>query len=279
MNLNIAIAIVGTVLAAISAFKSVRDTKNISYNGLIFALGLAVIIASIHKYNKDDISERNAIKSAIALNHFRDSVADFRIKESNREILNGIGTAVGKYSLGYDSAKKELVALQKLITDSANKKTTIIQGSKPLLAFDDKVGMEILYNRNDTLCFNVHIKSLGAPSIISNGKVYIIFSTSEGAISLPKDLFFVSKNDYLYPKMPLDLNQSKGQTFYLVGSNVKDMKSLIAYAIVNYTDSYGRYPSVMSSAVNISVTTKKGGEVIKQYQDNIRDFLIEQRAL
>jgi hypothetical protein len=54
-----------------------------------------------------------------------DSLADLRVSKSNRVILTGIGDAIGKYGLKYDSAKKELDTLKNLMRDSSNRKSTI----------------------------------------------------------------------------------------------------------------------------------------------------------
>ncbi len=96
--------------------------------GLLVVLTVVSFINEHEKNKAEETANKNAKIDADRRDHLIDSTANARVDSSNKMILNGIGQAIGKYSLGYDSAKQELVVLQKLIKDSANRKTTIIQG-------------------------------------------------------------------------------------------------------------------------------------------------------
>jgi hypothetical protein len=103
---------------------------------------ILLVIATVITYFVENQKE----KQALLEKKTTDSLADVRVKNSNKQILQGFGDAIGKYSLGYDSAKKEIARLSKLIRDSANRKTTVVEPEIPSVLFhvDDGVKLDYL---------------------------------------------------------------------------------------------------------------------------------------
>lgn len=143
--INLLIFLTGVAAALqVDNFKAKSRVLKVKAWSTLFVLIIATAI-SIFVQRK---AERNSLNDKKAL----DSTADARVKISTNTILDGFGKAIGKYSLGYDSAKQEIVALQKLIKGSANRKTTIIQGNNPTVSFSDE-GIKLDSLVNDKIFF------------------------------------------------------------------------------------------------------------------------------
>lgn len=136
-------------------------------------------IITIVRFFAEKAKDANEHKKEIAAkisDSIKDVRADERVANSSTRIIKDIGEAIGKYSLGYDSSKKEIAELKQLIKDSANRKTTVIQGNSPnvLLCLND--GLKLNFNRNDTIEFHIDICCESAPAIVKKAHVYLMAS-------------------------------------------------------------------------------------------------------
>ena len=78
MNENIAITIAGAVVSIISIWRRIKDKESALYNWAIFFLGVFLVIASIHKENKD-VKNKSVQFTQDSL---KDVAADKRVLES-----------------------------------------------------------------------------------------------------------------------------------------------------------------------------------------------------
>ena len=174
------------ILTAFVTILQIDNLKTKPVNKKAWFTVLLVIVATIITYfaqkNEQTNTKNEKIKS--------DSTANARMDSSNKVILDGIGQAIGKYSLGYDTAKQEIVSLQKLIKDSANRKTTIIQGDNPTISFDYENGIRFDSIKNNVLYYSVSIISKSAASILKDATVYFMYSRSDDSNILNDLIYF-----------------------------------------------------------------------------------------
>jgi len=211
--------------------------------------------------------------------HDRDSIADERIKKSNKEILTGIGDAIGKYSLGYDSAKKEITVLQQLIKDSSNRKTTIIEGYSPNLTLDGTYGLILDSTNVDTIFFRMRVCSENAPCIFKSGFAYFLSSTQAGNDML-NDLIYCGKTKVLAGNLGLAQNKCKDANIYTIRDNdTKSIKTIFVNLTGSYTDSNDKDQKQVDQVGYFDIATKKFRLLAAPYDDQIRQFLKNQKII
>lgn len=84
MNENIFLSIVGVIIAIVPAWKMIKSKSNFVYNTCLVALGIFVIIASIHKERKDTFREQAYQYSDSLKNKKIDDLIFFRYEDSIR---------------------------------------------------------------------------------------------------------------------------------------------------------------------------------------------------
>ena len=238
--------------------------------GLLIIATIITFIVEGNKSNQEIFAKKIAKKESDKRDHARDSIADLRITKSNQLILNGIGDAIGKYSLGYDSAKKEIAKLSKLIKDSANRKSTYVQGDNPTMAFCDDIGINFNYIRNDTIYYSINICSYSAASILNSATFYIMYSNNK-SFEIFKNLEFSNKVTPFAKNTRIVKDAGIQREIYITKAN--KIKSIIMLLQGNYSDSYGKNPQKIDQVGILDLATKKFGIVAPPYDNNVRDFL------
>jgi len=232
---------------------------------IIIVLLIAVAVISI-------INENFKKAEAAKKQSDRDSVAEVKRKESNLFILNGIGNAIGVYKLGYDSVTKQFYELQKVIKDSANRKTTIIQGESPNINFDYDTGIVVKSFTSDSIDFTVAIKSYNAPSIVKNASIYCVYAYNQKGdfyreLKYDTSMTFLNKNLGL----PKDATGSQSQKFKK--NNLKKPIEFIILIKGTYTDSHGKNPQPLDIVGSYYLNSKNFLLTSQPYDDSVRIFL------
>ncbi|HEY5367605.1 MAG TPA: hypothetical protein VIJ75_01330 [Hanamia sp.] len=239
--------------------------------GMLIVLTVTAFIVESNNRQEAEINKKLAKNERDERDHIRDSIADDRVKKSNTEILTGIGDAIGKYSLGYDSAKRELVALNKLIKDSVNGKTTIIQGDNPYISFDDSIGIVLDYLKNDSMAYFVNIRSYSAGSIMKQAIIYTLTSKYE-VNDIMNDLEFNNKGPLLAKNVPFFKNGGFGQKFSIY-HGAHNIRSLVVFLRVSFADSYGKNFQEIERVGVLDVDKKKFSEAADQLELSVKNFL------
>ena len=115
------------IITVLQTDKLTAKPTNVKAWSTVIVVGIATLISIFIERHRSYQETQEKIKN--------DSISDLRVTKSNKIILTGIGDALAKYNLGYDSATKQIKELKQLIKDSANRKTTIIQGDNPVVTF------------------------------------------------------------------------------------------------------------------------------------------------
>ena len=217
-----------------------------------------------------DKEAKAAIIAGAKNEHDRDSLAEVKRKESNQLILDGFGKAIGKYSLGYDSAKHEIVALQKLIKDS--KPTN--QGDNPNINFTPDKGISVDSFTNNFIGVRVNITSNSAPSILKEATLYCLYSDNQKE-NVFKDLKYDTKVPFLSKNLGFIKDGFWEGGIDMPGYNVKQIKTIIILIKGSYTDSYGKNPQTLDKVGSFDLVLKKFTLVVRPYDDIIRTFLIK----
>ena len=238
---------------------------------ILSLLVVLTVFSFINEYYKGE-DAKEAIIAANKKDHNRDLIADLKIKESNQLILDGFGKAIGKYSLGYDTAKQEIVALQKLIKDSANRKTTIIQGDNPTINFKEKGGIIVDSFTNDIIRVEAYITSYSASSILKYATVYSFVSPNPSN-KFDYNLKYYNSLPYLNKNLGIPKNASYGGGIYITGVNLKHLKTIIILIKGSYTDSYGRNPQQLDIVGLYDLISKEFGTVASPFDDSVREIL------
>ncbi|MEO6134369.1 MAG: hypothetical protein ABIP35_04405 [Ginsengibacter sp.] len=250
--------------------------KSLAIGILIFTFALFENSSSETKKQKlsNEISE---LKTELETTHERDSSQSVLDRESDKkDILTNIGNAIGKYSLGYDSAKNEIVKLSKLIKDSANRQTTIIESETPILGFAYP-GLVIEYKRNDSIRYKIIIASMGAGSVATNLKSYVLISYNNIG-GMFKDLIFVIKNPLFSKKSSFPKESAGSIGSYLYG-DYSNAKSIVVYLTGSYTDSKGNNRQEIRQVGFLNEASNEFSLLSSPYDDYVIDFLKSKNAL
>lgn len=199
--------------------------------------------------------------------HIADSIREL----DKKEVIKGFEDAVGKYGYGYDSAKQEIVNLSKLIKDSANRKTIIIEGENPVVDFDPNNGLKIEYLRNDTLKLRINILSNGAGSIVNYARAYIMLSKYNiGGIF--KDLHYMGDQQLLSKNKDLAKGSGFSYGTYFHGDFGK-VKSIIILITGRYTNSIGKNQKYISDVGILNIELNTFASISTPYDDDVINFL------
>lgn len=79
MSENIFLAIIGVIVIFMQGWKLIKNKSDIIYNACLFLLGVAIIIASIHKEGKD-IDRETKYQSSDSLKNKKISDLDSNVK-------------------------------------------------------------------------------------------------------------------------------------------------------------------------------------------------------
>jgi len=261
-------------------FKEIFDFdffKSLAIGILIFVF--ALFENSSKEAEKATLSNKvSGLKTELETIHSKDSAQSFLDRKADKiEILTGIGNAIGKYSLGYDSAKNEIIKLSKLIKDSANRKTTILDGEAPIVGFGPNFGLKLEYKRNDTLRYIVSIVSQDAGATVYQAKLYTLVSFNNiGGIF--KDLTFINDNLLINKSTNFAKNGGTSIGADIFGTYSK-VKTIIVLLTVSYADSRGNNKEDISQVGILDINSKDFSFLFYPYDDYVIDFLRKKNIL
>ena len=174
--LTILFGVIGTVLA-FSEEISLKYKRLKIINQVWFKIILVVIIA-ILSYLITIIRQKSADNELTLGQNKRDSAAEVKRLESNKELVNSFGKAIGEYKLHYDSTNNELKDIIK--RDTSNKTVNINYGQDPDFDVCTEKGIQLIdYRYNDydkNYLYHIHINFCDklSTSININFQVYLV---------------------------------------------------------------------------------------------------------
>lgn len=248
---------------------------------ILFLLVSATIISFAKEYNVS--VEKNIEEQFMSVNNQwgkqeRGYYENLRLSSNTRRILEGIGVALAKYKLAYDTANKKIESLKQLIRDSANRKITIMEAESPLVSFTIEDGIRLDYKRNDTLRYLVSITSYSAPSIVNNATLYVMLSKNNiGGIF--KDLAFNQKTLFANHILRLPKDKPLERGFNIFGKAVNHVKSVIILLKGTLADSKEKSNNNFEEVGFLNVDTKSFSKMVSPYDDSLRAYLKKIKVL
>ena len=184
---------------------------------------------------------------------------------STRNIID----ALAKYGLKYDTAQQRI---EKLVKDSANRKTTIILRDNPIVRLCLDSGLVLKKATSDSLHYQFRICGRSASAILKEATIYSLLSRFEDAEGI-NNLEFGHSAKILGNNIGLPKDEFLGQDQYIVGNRVQNFKTIFIVIIGTYTDSYGKNPKPLNEVGMLIINSKKYGSLAYPYDEQVRDFL------
>ena len=267
---DIALPLLAIALVITNAYYGVKDGMMWKYR-IQIAIGILIMGFSIWSGISNREDKEDADKLAIKRERNRNEREDSLVRESNKVLVKSFGDAIGVYKLGWDSANKRITDLEKLLRDSANRKTTYVQGESPNISFCEN-GLQFDRFNLDTIHYSIGICSQSAPSILKESRAYIISSEYELGAAL-KNMEYVGSNVIFKRNIGLGKDLGKRQDLFINGPTVDKIKTIIVLVKGSYTDSYGKNLKDFEEIGWLKIPTKKFGTIASPYDDEIKDFL------
>jgi hypothetical protein len=272
---SIALLVLISVLVFASGFISaaydLRDKANpyffsslTSHGRLVVALTILILILTITQFIYTNYSSEQAAtkRDSILRSEYRQSIErmrnDYVISSDSLKIKYDTSTAniieaLAKYGLKYDTAQERI---EKLVRDSSNNKTTIIQGDAPTVRLCNDDGLKLSGWEKDTLRFSIKLCSYSASSILNNLQYYILCSENSIVDDLSK-LEYVGNHEWI--KQPFGITKEG----YIIGErnirgwHVHAIKYVYILIKGAYTDSYGKNIKQIDQIGVLNVTNGK----------------------
>ena len=253
----IGIVVVGFFISIITSledyFNSERNgVRRITKKGWVFLvvalITIALYIIQFHLNEKEIAKREKAFENKL---------------DANKEkIIETFTDGLAKYGLKYDSSRRRI---EKLIKDSAQRKTVIINKSEPFLSLcqDRPIHLENITQTNYK--FVLHICNSSAPSRNIDAIVYVV------SVDSLNRLYFTKELDLFQSKAQLDKNAHIEQQ--LLVPNLR--KYRICYFLIkgSWTNVSEKNKYEIDEIYHYNLETGNSGGITSSHERQIRLFL------